>query len=454
MPTSSTPANRGTVAAVVAALIALIALIAWRGLRHGDDAPAATTTVVAQPRAANSIPRPPALEPALTVITRAAPPGTLPPAAAPVIDAIELEKQKICIGEENLVTIRAHTPGDPDDPHLQAAISGRPGFQVPLVGRHRDSEEDGEPEIVTVVGRDGVMTQAPVPRFEVVDCIAARQLSIKIRNIPNGGDEMELWASVSDNTSPRPLQVSEWQWDFGDGSRTTSTSPIVSHDFGTRTQDTLASTFLVTVTAVGTSGETVVGRREIAYHNRGFEMISQRGMVLIESRLTPRFATRDERGIVRQQVAVWHRYKQPVEITEVIRTRYADSGGEVLSQERLSPAEVFDTSTLLPGRPLEIARELDPTSDPRIAFDTYAVHGRTSDGLPAAGEFSIMVPPVLPKHLADMPNRVEDPMLAARIVKAQTVLGKRFVNDEDLYRLEREGAFDGLAPRRDLMPKK
>jgi hypothetical protein len=146
------------------------------------------------------------------VITRAAAPGTLPPAVAPVIDAIELEKQRVCVGEENLVTIRAHTPGDPDDPYLQAAISGRPGFQVPLVGRRKDGEETDESEVVTVVGRDGVATQAPVPHFEVVDCIAPRQLSIKIRNTPNGGDELELWASITENTTPHPLQVSEWQW--------------------------------------------------------------------------------------------------------------------------------------------------------------------------------------------------------------------------------------------------
>lgn len=450
-PTS--PAVPGRTFALLVGLAALLGLIVWQLWPTTSTAPASLATAAPPSSVASAFrvaqaPPSPSLA-AISVITHAAPPGTLPPALPPILDAIELEKQKVCIGEENLVTIRAHTPGNTDDAYLAAGISGRAGFQIPLVGRRQDVGAASEPYVVSVVSRDGQMIQAPVPPFEVMDCMQPYAMTIKIRRTPNGGDEMELWAQVSPLGVAEPFLPAEYHWEFGDGEKLTSTTSIVSHDYSMRPADSAGSTFLVTATAVATNGTRVVARRELVFRNQAFEMVSQRGMVLIESRLTPRFAERDADGVVHQKVAVWQRYKQPVEVTEVVRTRYAE--GEALSRETLNPSDVLGSTTLRPGTPIEIERALDANVDPRLTFETFTINGRSADGLPASGEFSIMVPPKLPDTLAEMPDRVEDPLLAAKIVRAQQVLGKRFVTDEELYRLEREGAFAGLAPRDDLV---
>src|SRR5690349_488437 len=39
-------------------------------------------------------------------------------AKAPVIDEVVLEKSEVCEGEENLVTVKAHSPDPEDDPFL------------------------------------------------------------------------------------------------------------------------------------------------------------------------------------------------------------------------------------------------------------------------------------------------------------------------------------------------
>jgi len=40
---------------------------------------------------------------------------------------VSVEKQRVCVGEENLVTVRAHSP-DGDNSFLQVAVNGVLGF--------------------------------------------------------------------------------------------------------------------------------------------------------------------------------------------------------------------------------------------------------------------------------------------------------------------------------------
>src|SRR4051812_34007180 len=51
--------------------------------------------------------------------------------APPVFDEIRVEKEEVCEGEENLVTVRAHTT-DGNDPFLHYTVAGEAGAQVPV----------------------------------------------------------------------------------------------------------------------------------------------------------------------------------------------------------------------------------------------------------------------------------------------------------------------------------
>ncbi len=74
---------------------------------------------------------------------------------------------------------------------------------------------------------------------------------------------------------------------------------------------------------------------------------------------------------------------------------------------------------------------------------TYRLSGHTREGHPVMGSFSVLRPP--PRPTADNSQAVVDPLLKAKVLAAREMLGKETVNDEDLWRLEREGRFAGLA---------
>src|SRR5207248_6071246 len=86
---------------------------------------------------------------AVAAVTPALPgpsPSAHPPAAPkplatsvapPVFDTVRLEKEEVCEGEENLVTVHAHTT-DGNDAFLHYTVAGEAGSQVPVrvyVGR-------------------------------------------------------------------------------------------------------------------------------------------------------------------------------------------------------------------------------------------------------------------------------------------------------------------------------
>jgi hypothetical protein len=85
---------------------------------------------------------------------------------------------------------------------------------------------------------------------------------------------------------------------------------------------------------------------------------------------------------------------------------------------------------------------LDTKAEPGVYSVEYLVEGRTEDGWPAKGNFAIMrpTPPPTPEQGAP----VADPVLKAKILRARELLGQAYVTDEEIWRLDREGAFDGL----------
>ena len=68
--------------------------------------------------------------------------------------------------------------------------------------------------------------------------------------------------------------------------------------------------------------------------------------------------------------------------------------------------------------------------------------GHTDDGLVVFGSFSVMRPMAAPTPEKHTP--VSDPLLVAKIVATQKILGQKYVSQEDIWRLEREGKLDGV----------
>jgi hypothetical protein len=388
----------------------------------------------------------------LATVAKSPPPEAraprLPPAQAaaapapPIIDEILVEKPEVCEGEENLVTVRAHTPDHADDAYLHYLIAGETGARVPVRGVANPQLVSARQ--VTVFGRNNVATTVPLPPFRVKDCKVPRRLFIEHRVNPNTSAEFSFNARIFDAA----IEPVRYEWDFGDGQRSTTSVPVEVHDFSARRQDALYSQILVRCTAVAADGEQVSGRDSLQLLNPLFEDFAYKGIVTIVAELTPRFPVADADGVVRLRVRLWHQSPGPVHVERVVRLRQL-WGQPSPPPEELAPIDVLGSSDI-PPEGIETHVELDLHGAPELFAHAYQIFGTSSDGWPARGSFSAMRPTELPTRERNHP--VDDPMLRARILRAREILGQAYVTDEDLWRLEREGFFRGLEPAAGLPP--
>jgi hypothetical protein len=388
-------------------------------------------------RAGSAPPPPPNLPPSRPVARPKAPAEGAAP-LVPIIDEILLEKTEVCEGEENLVTVRAHTAGNQEDSFLHYTIGGETGVSIPVIGSRNPQVMSSYK--VSVFGRNNVSALAELPPFTVKDCKAARRLVIEHRVNPNSEAEFSFTAMIRDLGSKKPLKPIRYQWDFGDGSSVETVTPIAVHDFTRRRQDTLYAQLLIRCTAIGADGEKVTGRDSLQLLNVDFESLAYKGIVRLRFDPTPRFPTLGEDGVVMQKVRIWHNSPQPVEIEKVMLLRQLE-GSEAPPPEELPVARFLGTTSIPPDG-IELAVALDTHAERNVFARTFELTGWSADGFAVSGAFSILKPTALPTKESSQP--VADAVLRAKIVRARQLLGQQFVTDEDLWRLEREGAFANL----------
>jgi len=426
-------------------VLVAIAIGGWLIL-HCQGDPAPTT----EAHTAAPAPAPPAPVHELVLHPGAgAPPraGADAPAEKPVIDEVTVEKPEVCEGEDNLITVRAHTPGNTDDGYLHAVIAGSPGMRVPVTTfRRRDGSI--EPRQILVFGRGDEPTVVDLPAFEVKDCMVDRRLLIDYRLRPNTEAELDLGARIMGLGKTTPFVPASFHWDFGDGTTADTTEAWTAHSFEDRPQDTLYAALLVTVTATARDGERVVGRTTIVLQNPAYANLVYAGVVSLSVRLTPRFPVIGKDGKVHETVRLWHHRREPVMITKVVRRlNYKDhrppEQGEVAVSSLLP-------SPWIPRTGVDVKVELDAAHDPDLYSIDYRLDGTSAEGLPVQGIFPVMAPPELPTK--EHHDKIRDPALLARVIRARELLGKPYVTDEEIWALERRGAFDDLPPTGQVTP--
>jgi hypothetical protein len=423
--------SRGSRRALAIAALLAAGLLAWLTIRRDPRDQRIAAAASAPVAAPQSGARP---------VRSAAPAAGEGPRASVVIDAVEIEKTRLCAGEENLVTVRAHTVDAADAPELKVYVDGQSGTRVVL---RPDAylKPDGSPPRVTAVIDDGRQASVDIPRFEVVsDCRPERTLVVRDRMLPNLEDTRELWAQVverpREGRSPaaafRPVR---YHWQFGEGAAAESESPIITRSFRDRPQTSLVSDVLVTCTAQAADGSKLVARHSMQFLNAAYEQLARKGSIHLEVD-HKQFPEADERGVVVWPVRVWHHYDTPVTITDIRVTR-VDRSSMPLRDERAKVESVLGAARIAPRGGIDATVRLDTRAEPEVAYVMYQLIGRADDGTPASGGFSVMRPTEPPTREKHTP--VNDPQLMAKIVTAQKLLGRPFVTDEDLWRLEREG---------------
>ncbi|MFL5343305.1 MAG: PKD domain-containing protein [Hyalangium sp.] len=368
--------------------------------------------------------------------------------AAPIIDDVTVEKTEVCEGEENLVSVRAHTP-DGTDAFLHYAIGGRLGPRVPLRSWIADDGESPKLQI-QVFGKNNVMTMVDVPPFTVKQCKPQRMALITSHLRANTWSEFDFEVKLMENPTPGnasfvPFQPRKYEWTFGDGETATTELPSVTHNFEARKQDAMFSNLLVEVKVYGNADEPVLGRASLQLMNPAFEDLATKGVVTLLVQFTPRFPELGSDGVVRQKVRLFHMRDKPVFIHNAQVFKHLVNPTGPSPQQVVDPSSLLGTSIIPPGRGIEFEAKLDTNKDPDVFSMEFTLEGKDSEGLPVRGAYSVMRPP--PKPTKEKSDPVLDPMLKEKILAARKLLNKPYVTDEDLWALERQGKFAEINAR-------
>jgi len=370
-----------------------------------------------------------------------------PPGPPPVIDEIIIEKKEVCSGDENLVTVRAHTL-DGTDPFLHYTIGAATGLSIPV---RATLDDDGRvaPRTISVFGANNVTSAMELPSYVVKDCGPRNAAFVQSNLRANTVAEFELSAKIvtmksfrHDAAAAPSFDPIEWNWTFGDGTSARTNVPYVVHDFGDRPQDSLYSQMLIAVDIKSSDGQHLIGRHPLQLMNQAFEDFHYRGVVSLMAAFDPRFPELGSDGIVVQGVRLFHARPNTITIEKVSRIEsFLGQGGDT-NPVQVPVSQILGTTTIPPGKGISFKTGFDTLADTEVYQLTYTLEGKTPEGYRVYGRFSVMKPPPKPTKASNVP--VYDNVLQAKILAARRLLGKEFVTDEDLWQLEREGKFKDL----------
>ena len=380
------------------------------------------------------------------VSTRRVDSPTAPPTSVispPVIDAVIVEKPELCEGEETLVSVVAHTTND-SDAELHFTIGPGSGRSVPLRA-WRDAQGNPVRYEVTAFGKGNAATSVPVPPFRILPCKQTQRALLSHRVMPNRWGTFELRAQIrdsGDSQAASPFEPRRYVWSFGDGEQLETSESTVLHSFEDRPQESLYTQLLARVEIIAEDGRTLVARDALQLLNPAYESLSRKGVVSVMTALDPPFPHLDPDGLVRQHVRLWHHRREPVRIESVRRVSYYAESTRDPAAEDVDAAAVLGTAEIPADRGIELDVTLDTNTDPDVISCNYYINGKSAEGLPVVGSFSVMRPPPTPTRSNS--RVVTDPALSAKIQRARELLGRDVVSDEDLFALQREGKLDDL----------
>lgn len=439
--------RRRSVLVVLAALAILVILVLWRGRTDKPSVAANGPDENAPPRPTSDWHAPsPTTAPSATAESLGVPPE--PP---PVIDSITLEKTSVCSGEENLVTVKAHTINSTDD-YLHYVVDGQMGQAYPV--RMFKTDRGLGKHYVSVFGRGNVVTTVPLPEYEVRDCKAQRVVNVETRLRANTWSDFDIAAKIvtlpdwnadpkKSHPPPPPFEPVSFEWTFGDGESGSTGVAAAQHNYEGRSQNAYYSYFVVGVTVRGKDGSVLTGRAALSLTNPAFEALAQKGIVVLMVSVTPRFPEVGSDGLVTQKVRLWHTRPGPVTLQTMTRTKYFEGASGEAEPELVPVASVLGTTIIPPGKDgITATLTLNPTEEHGVFSINYQLGGKSEEGYPVSGSFGIMRPP--PAPTADNHDPVNDPLLKAKILAARAILGRNTVSDDDLIHLEREGRFANL----------
>jgi hypothetical protein len=353
------------------------------------------------------------------------------------IATVTIDKNEVCVGEENLIRVNLH-PGHPQgrvfvngelgSVRKQIALPNMVGQVTPTISFIHSTAEETTP------------IQAPF--YVVKPCKTQVFGQVNHQLLVNSRDVFGFVVKIVSHPNAIEFMPTGFRWDFGDGTEVTTMKPYVEHDFSRRPQTTDYSEFLVRVDVQDHKGKVLTLHEPMVLQNDAFQHQKQRNTILLLSNKEPRLAEVLTDGSVRQSVQLWHTHDKTVRIQRVIVEIEDEKGSTKRSQG--NPSELLDSLSLSPGKSVHANLRLAKDSPARLV--RYEISGISEDGKLAEGTFSIQRPTAKPTPENHSPV---DARTAMRIRMAQKILGKPFVSDGDMDRLEAQGAFRKLEARPD-----
>ena len=318
----------------------------------------------------------------------------------PIVDEVAVEKTEVCRGEDNVLTVKAHTQNGTDaflstefvDPVTGRLVLG--GSRIPF----RLDRPVDRPLVVTIQGNMAAKT-VELPAVHVKECVAPRDLIVHVKHGKAAAfDRVRLTAELVEQP-PRgsarqafvPMSPVSYEWDFGDGGKQVTANGHIDHGYEGREKNVRQSSFVIAVTAKDRHGQSVQGSTVVAFPNRAFAALTLKQRIVISLRIKEADPTTG----AHEQIWLYHGHDHTVQIDGVdLIEKIRDDKGDIRETLRRTyrPQKFLGLSELPPreSSPIRDLTELEPTTPNAVRY--VELHGRSTDGKDAAGGFTLLPP--------------------------------------------------------------
>ena len=176
---------------------------------------------------------------------------------AKIIQNVILEKTTVCSGEDVMVTVVGHNPNG-SDASLAYRIGDKRGN--PAIIRFNNP---GKREFSVIVQDEGSHVDFKEMEVDVVDCPDRAQLVVEGKLAGLKSEEAEFEVVKKSGID----EQCTYEWDFGDGQKTSGKYGYITHSYALRDQKAIQSTFTVRVKATDGGGRTAEGRCSVSLPN-------------------------------------------------------------------------------------------------------------------------------------------------------------------------------------------
>ncbi len=180
-----------------------------------------------------------------------------------LIGAVDVEKAKICPGEDVRITVRTDPAKVAEGMRLEASVNGLPAgeavlrFGSPGVRQFYVAATDGEDGLDFRTGTVQVLS------LKDPACVTRPRLTLFAYPVLEETYRFEI-------LEVQNVAAERFRWEFGDGTVQETTGRTIEHSFLGRTQTTPKSVFHVRVTAPGSGGATAEARHTVIFQNTFF----------------------------------------------------------------------------------------------------------------------------------------------------------------------------------------